>query len=161
MSFTSIRTTTSYNSGKRYVEFTINDKSTGELYVGVDQGVNNYVAPRNSGPGESTGYVNCVSYKSTGRIFSRTPSLITPTVGLTAAGLATGDVVSLLVNLDDGEISFRKNNVHQRTVAYPSGTATFILTSLGASGQSITTNLSQDVPFVYSAPFGYTDWAGN
>ena len=161
MSFMSIRTTTAYLAGKRYVEFTVDVKPSSELYVGVDQGVNNYVSPRSTGPGENTLYSDSASYKSNGKVFSRTTSLITTTTGLPAGVLEAGDVVSLLIDLDIGEITFWKNGIPQQTIDYPSGVDTYVLTSLGAGGQQVTANLSQDVAFTYPAPVGYTDWAGN
>ncbi len=161
MSFMTVRTTTAYLAGKRYVEFTVDNKPSGELYLGVDQGVNNYVSPRSIGPGENTLYSDSASYKSDGKIFSRTASLITVIAGLPAEVIEAGDIVSLLVDLDIGEIIFWKNGIPQQTIDYPSGVDTHILTSLGAEGQQVTANLSQDVAFTYTAPVGYTDWAGN
>jgi hypothetical protein len=127
----------------------------------VDQGVNNYVSPLDPGPGENTLYVESASYRSSGKVFSRTASLITATEGLPAEVIEAGDVISMLVDLDSGELAFWHNGVEQQVIDFPSGIDTYVLVSLGADGQQITANLAQDVAFTHTAPGGYTDWAGN
>ena len=159
--FKSIRTNTGYDSGKRYIEFSIDSKDSRSVYVGVDDGTHNYVAPRSTGIGENIAYSNSVSYKSAGRVFSRTSSLNTGGTGLPNDAYEQGDVIGMAVDLDIGSLSFYKNGSLVRTISYPAGLLTYVALSLYGPGQQITVNLSQDVPFAYAAPAGYTDWAGN
>lgn len=159
--FKSIRTNTGYDSGKRYVEFTVDAKDSRAVYVGVDDGTHNYVAPRSTGIGENIAYSNSVSYKSSGRVFSRTSALNTGGTGITVDTYSVGDVIGMAIDLDVGSLSFYKNGVLIRTIAYPAGQLTYVCLSLFGPGQQITANLSQNVPFSHAAPVGYTDWAGN
>lgn len=162
MSFKSIRTTTAYNTGQRYLEFTVDLKPTaGAIYFGFDDGTQNYVAPGTLGIGEWIPYVGSVGYKSSGQIFSNTTAHITNPGGTAVAPFEEGDVISLLVDLDAGSLIFWKNGVPQTTIPFPSATDMYVAVSLRGNGQQITANFSQDVPFVHLAPGGYTDWAGN
>lgn len=163
MTSKTLRTNTGYSTGKRYVEFYIQElPSSRPVYVGVDDGTQNYVSPRELGIGESQYYFGSVSYKSTGKVFSQTPSLNNVSSGgIDCDPYTTGDVVGMRVDLDGGSVSFYKNGLFQAEVPYPSATTSYVAVSLTNRGQMVTGNLDGQVdPPVYGFPTDYTYWSG-
>lgn len=162
MTSKTVRTNTGYSSGKRYVEFYIQEiPSSRPIYVGVDDGTQNYVSPRELGIGESQYYFGSVSYKSTGKVFSQTSALTNVSGGgIDCDPYTSGDVVGMKIDLDLGSISFYKNNVLQVTIPYPSALTTYVAVSLTNKGQYVSANLTTPADFVYEMDTGFLSWSG-
>lgn len=162
MTACTLRSNTGYSDGKRYVEFkVISAPSSRPIYVGVDDGTQNYVAPRDLGIGESPFYVGSVAYKSNGRIYSNTSTLNNVSSGgIQASPYTVGDTVGMRIDLDLGNISFYLNNVLQATVPYAVEITTYVSVSLTSKGQSVQVRLLNSSPLSYSIPSGYTSWEG-
>ena len=149
----SIRSNTGRNSTKLYVEFTIDSlPSNSSVIIGLDDGSYNYVYSYDRGVGENERYPNSIGYKSTGIIHNRVNGSGTVSV----PSIVQGDVIGLLVDLDNQEITFHKNNGFIATINIPSITY-YLVVSL-EEGTKITANMDGSTPFTYSIPSGYTSW---
>jgi hypothetical protein len=142
-----VRATISRNSGKWYWE--IKCDSLSNAMIGI---VNS-----SAGVGTTYNSVNAMYYYYNGNKWNGTN-------GSYGASYTTGDIISVLLDLDNGTIEFWKNGVSQ-------GVAFTNVKSLGdvfpavtsgsaSSGATLTANFGAS-PFVYEIPKGYFSYDGN
>lgn len=143
----SVRSTTSHNSGKRYAEITI--QSNGVILVGIGTAsadIENY-------PGfdaDGIGYFNADGEKYRGGVNAAY-----------AASYTTGDVIGIMLDCDAGTVEFSKNGAAQG-VAFSTGLAGETLFVMVGSGGTGGTNALCTANFGATAfaslPSGYGPW---
>lgn len=149
LAFASSFSTESFSSGKIYTEITHDDTYTGShvLSVGITSdrspGLNLYTGATST----SWGY-----YAGLGRFYNNGVSLQTVTPYVVT------DILTILLNLDDNELSFKKNNVVQGTpITIPAGT--YYITQSNQASQS-TINFGASA-FNYAIDSGYSSADGS
>lgn len=143
-----VRATISRNSGKWYWEIKCDSLSNG--FIGI---VNN-----TAGVGRTYDNVNAMYYYSlNGNKYNRTAS----TYGV---AYSAGDIISILLDLDNGTIEFWKNGISQGVAftnvkslgdVYPA-----ITSGSSTLGGTFTANFGAS-PFIYNIPKGYYSYDGN
>jgi hypothetical protein len=146
--YSTVRATISRNSGKWYWEIRCDSLSNAEI------GIVNSTA----GVGKTYDNINAMYYYSyNGSKWNGTSSPYGTTY-------TTGNVISVLLDLDNGTIEFWKNGVSQGVAftnvkslgeVYPAVTS-----ASGAVGGTFTANFGAS-PFVYEIPYGYYSYDGN
>lgn len=149
---TGVRSTTSRNAGKYYVEFTISAIAVGCLF-GISKAAAAVAAP--GYPGADThgrGYFSADGQKYNG------------TNAAYGASWTTAHLMAFALDIDAGTLEFFKDNVSQG-VAFSSGIAGqtwFVHVGAGSSSGSpstFTANFGGSA-FVHTPPSGFTSWDG-
>ncbi|MDQ8051069.1 SPRY domain-containing protein [Luteibacter sp.] len=143
------RSTTSKTTGKHYFEVYVNSGASSPF---IQIGVVNASASLTSGVGNTAdgwSYYEDTGQKANNGSFSSYGALYT-----------TGDVIGVALNLDDGEVSFLKNNAAQGVaftgLSGPLYAAISVYRQLGPPHQ--VTGRFKASDFTYTPPAGYSAW---
>ncbi|WP_110932422.1 SPRY domain-containing protein [Paenibacillus bouchesdurhonensis] len=144
-----VRSSIGRTNGKYYIEFTLGAISNGYLSIGICPTINysnsEFISTRSE----------CIIYNGgVGNI------AVSGVIKETRSKFTTGDIVSVLLDLDSGTIEFWKNGIGQAIVSGIDNTKEWVIVSgyesTGNNG-TVTANFGA-TPFIYELPINYKSY---